>query len=132
LSGARDGTTLRRPIGPTVNVSGWTLVRAGICAAGGSNNATFRLGSTRSPSPITSTDEPTTTQPSSGGPPYEPIGGSWIGCRIEGLMALGTVRFFERGRIETTINGVRYQIELYRSPDGRSLRSFFPRFLGLA
>ena len=47
-------------------------------------------------------------------------------------MALGTVRFFERGRVETTINGARYQIELYRSPDGRSLRTFFPRFLGLA
>ena len=45
-------------------------------------------------------------------------------------MALGTVRFFERGRSETTINGARYQIELYRSPDGRSLRTFFPRFRG--
>ena len=64
-------------------------------------------------------------------PLYEPIGGFWVGCSIEGLMALGTVRFFERGRVETTINGARYQIELYRSPDGRSLRTFFPRFLGL-
>ena len=63
---------------------------------------------------------------------YNPIGGFWVGCSIEGLMALGTVRFFERGRIETTINGARYEIELYRSPDGRSLRTFFPRFLGLA
>jgi poly(U)-specific endoribonuclease len=65
-------------------------------------------------------------------PLYEPIGGFWVGCSIEGLMALGTVRFFERGRIETAINGARYQIELYRSPDGRSLRTFFPRFLGRA
>jgi hypothetical protein len=64
-------------------------------------------------------------------PLYEPIGGFWIGCSIEGLMALGTVRFFERGRIETAINGARYEIELYRSPDGRSLRTFFPRFRGL-
>jgi hypothetical protein len=63
---------------------------------------------------------------------YKPIGGFWVGCSIEGLMALGTVRFFERGRIETVINGVRYEIELHRSPDGRSLRSFFPRYLGLA
>ena len=63
---------------------------------------------------------------------YKPIGGFWVGCSIEGLLALGTVRFFERGRIETTINGARYEIELYRSPDGRSLRTFFPRFLGLA
>jgi poly(U)-specific endoribonuclease len=63
---------------------------------------------------------------------YNPIGGFWVGCSIEGLLALGTVRFFERGRIETTINGARYEIELHRSPDGRSLRTFFPRFLGLA
>jgi hypothetical protein len=62
---------------------------------------------------------------------YNPIGGFWVGCSIEGLMALGTVRFFERGRIETTINGARYEVELYRSPDGRSLRTFFPRFLAL-
>jgi hypothetical protein len=63
---------------------------------------------------------------------YEPIGGFWVGCSIEGLLALGTVRFFERGHIETAIDGARYQIELYRSPDGQSLRTFFPRFLGLA
>jgi poly(U)-specific endoribonuclease len=63
---------------------------------------------------------------------YNPIGGFWVGCSIEGLIALGLVRFFERGRIETTINGARYEVELYRSPDGRSLRTFFPRFLGLA
>jgi poly(U)-specific endoribonuclease len=63
---------------------------------------------------------------------YNPIGGFWNGCSIEGLMALGTVRFFERGRVETAIEGAHYEIELYRSPDGRSLRTSFPRFLGLA
>jgi hypothetical protein len=63
---------------------------------------------------------------------YNPIGGFWVGCSIEGLLALGTVRFFERGRVETTINGARYEIELYRSPDGQSPRTFFPRFLGVA
>jgi hypothetical protein len=63
---------------------------------------------------------------------YKPIGGFWIGCSIEGLMALGLVRFFERGRVETVINRARYQIDLHRSPDGRSLRTYFPRFLGLA
>jgi hypothetical protein len=47
-------------------------------------------------------------------------------------MALGLVRFFQRGRVETAINGARYEIELYRSPDGQSLRTFLPRFLGLA
>ena len=31
-----------------------------------------------------------------------------------------------------TINGARYEIDLYRSDDGQSLRTTFPRFLGLA
>jgi hypothetical protein len=63
---------------------------------------------------------------------YKPIGGFWVGCSIEGLMALGLIRFFQRGRIETTINGARYEVALHRSTDGQSLRTFFPRFLGLA
>jgi hypothetical protein len=44
---------------------------------------------------------------------------------------LGLVRLFEHGRIKTGINCARYEIELYRSPDGRSLRTFFPRLQGL-
>jgi poly(U)-specific endoribonuclease len=63
---------------------------------------------------------------------YKPVGGFFVGCSVEGLLALGLVRFFTRGRIETTINRGRYEIDLYRSPDGRSLRSCFPRLLGLA
>jgi poly(U)-specific endoribonuclease len=65
-------------------------------------------------------------------PLVQAIGGFWVGCSLEGLMALGTVRFFEHGRVEATINGARYQIDLYRSEDGQSLRTTFPRFLGLA
>jgi poly(U)-specific endoribonuclease len=65
-------------------------------------------------------------------PLYEPIGGFWVGCSVEGLMALGLVRFFERGRIEATINDGRYLVDLHRSPDGQSIRTFFPRFLGPA
>jgi poly(U)-specific endoribonuclease len=65
-------------------------------------------------------------------PLVEPIGGFWVGCSVEGLMALGTVRFFERGQVEATINGARYGIDLYRSDDGQSLRTTFPRFLGPA
>jgi poly(U)-specific endoribonuclease len=60
------------------------------------------------------------------------IGGFWVGCSVEGLMALGTTRFFERGPVEAVINGARYHIDLYRSEDGQSLRTTFPRFLGLA
>ncbi len=45
-------------------------------------------------------------------PLVQPIGGFWVGCSVEGLMALGTARFFERGRVEATINGARYEIDL--------------------
>jgi len=65
-------------------------------------------------------------------PLTQAIGGFWVGCSIEGLMALGTVRFFAPGPVEALINGARYQLDLYRSPDGHSLRTTFPRFLGLA
>lgn len=65
-------------------------------------------------------------------PLVQPIGGFWVGCSVEGLMALGTARFFQRGRVEAVINGARYEIDLYRSDDGQSLRTTFPRFLGLA
>ncbi|MEM9440749.1 MAG: hypothetical protein AAGA73_09925 [Pseudomonadota bacterium] len=63
-------------------------------------------------------------------PLFKPTGGFWVGCSVEGLMALGVVRFFERGRVQTVINGIRYEIDLYRSPDGQSIRSYFPIFKG--
>ncbi len=65
-------------------------------------------------------------------PLFKPTGGFWVGCSVEGLMALGLLRFFERGHVETVINGARYEIDLYKSPDGQSLRSYFPIFQGLA
>jgi poly(U)-specific endoribonuclease len=63
---------------------------------------------------------------------FQRIGGFFVGCSVEGLLALGTARFFDRGHRATVLNGARYEIALYRSPDKRSLRTFFPRFLGLA
>lgn len=65
-------------------------------------------------------------------PLFEPIGGFFVGCSVEGLMALGMVRFAEHGEVSTVIEGARYGLDLHRSPDGRSLRSFFPRLQGLA
>lgn len=65
-------------------------------------------------------------------PLFKPTGGFWVGCSVEGLMALGVMRFFERGRGETVINRARYQIDLYKSPDRQSIRSFFPIFKGIA
>ena len=67
-------------------------------------------------------------------PLYKPIGGFWVGCSIEGLMALGTVRCLIEARApkETIINNAKYGLKVFRSPDGRSLRTFYPEFLGLA
>lgn len=65
-------------------------------------------------------------------PLYKPVGSFFVGCSVEGLMALGLVRFFEPGPVETVIAGARCRIELHRSPDRQSLRTFFPRFVGLA
>jgi len=64
-------------------------------------------------------------------PLFKPTGGFWVGCSVEGLMALGMLRFFERGNVETVINRARYEIDLFRSPDRQSIRSFFPIFKGL-
>ncbi|MDH3662617.1 MAG: hypothetical protein OEU92_21750 [Alphaproteobacteria bacterium] len=64
-------------------------------------------------------------------PLFKPTGGFWVGCSVEGLMALGLIRFFERGRSDATINNARYEIDLYKSPDRQSIRSYFPIFKGL-
>ena len=63
---------------------------------------------------------------------FQEIGGFFVGCSVEGLMALGTARFLDLGGPEMVIGGARVEIVLHGSPDGRSLRTFYPRFLGLA
>ncbi len=65
-------------------------------------------------------------------PLFKPTGGFWVGCSVEGLMALGMMRFFQRSRDDVSINRARYEIDLYKSPDRQSIRSFFPIFKGLA
>jgi poly(U)-specific endoribonuclease len=59
------------------------------------------------------------------------VGGFWIGPSIEGLMALGTVRFHSEAKApkEGIINGVHYQLELARSENDRNIRTFFPKFV---
>lgn len=64
-------------------------------------------------------------------PLFKPTGGFWVGCSVEGLMALGVMRFFERGRGEVVINRARYEITLYKSPNRQSIRSYFPIFKGI-
>ncbi len=48
-------------------------------------------------------------------------------------MALGTVRCYIEARApkETVINNAKYALKVYRSPDNRSMRTFYPEFLEL-
>ena len=61
----------------------------------------------------------------------KPVGGFWIGPSIEGLMALGTVRFHDGAKApkEAIINGAHYQLEMARSENDRNIRTFFPKFV---
>jgi poly(U)-specific endoribonuclease len=67
-------------------------------------------------------------------PLTKPKGGFFVGCSVEGLMALGTVRAHAGARApkEAVINGARYDLKIYRSPDERHVRTFYPVFLGPA
>ncbi len=66
-------------------------------------------------------------------PLFKPVGGFWVGCSVEGLIALGMLRFFRQGRKdEAVINRARYEVDLFKSPDRQSMRSYFPIFKGLA
>ncbi len=52
----------------------------------------------------------------------------FVGISAEGLLALGTVRAFPHPDVpETfTLNNSQYKLELYMSPDGKSIRTFYP------
>lgn len=58
----------------------------------------------------------------------KPIGGFWVGPSVEGLMAIGTVRFLEQAFApkKATINNVTYNLVLFRSPNDKHLRTFYP------
>jgi poly(U)-specific endoribonuclease len=61
----------------------------------------------------------------------KPTGGFWIGPSIEGLIALGTVRFIPDAMApkEAVINKVKYELKLFRSPNDRHMRTFYPVFV---
>lgn len=67
-------------------------------------------------------------------PLFKKIGGFFVGCSIEGLMALGTVRAHRGVRAPqvAVIEGARYDLKLYHSPNGQHIRTFYPVFLGPA
>jgi len=61
-------------------------------------------------------------------PLFKKIGGFFNGCSIEGLMALGTVRFMNGAPKEAVINGSLYEMKLYRSSNAQYMRTFYPVF----
>lgn len=65
-------------------------------------------------------------------PLFKKIGGFFVGCSVEGLMALGTVRAHKGVRAPQVaeIEGARYDLKLYHSPGGQQIRTFYPVFLG--
>ena len=60
------------------------------------------------------------------------IGGFFVGCSVEGLLALGSVRAHLGANAPKTavINGARYQMKLFRSSNNRHVRTFYPVFSG--
>jgi hypothetical protein len=60
----------------------------------------------------------------------KPIGGFWVGPSIEGLLALGTVRCLPEAMApkKAVINGVKYNLPMFRSPNDRHVRTFYPEF----
>lgn len=65
-------------------------------------------------------------------PLTKPTGGFFVGCSVEGLLAMGTVRAHVAARApkEALINGARYDLKVFRSPDDQHVRTFYPMFLG--
>ena len=62
-----------------------------------------------------------------------PVRGFWMGPSVEGLMALGTVRFLQEALApkQAVTNNVDYNLHLYRSPNGRNSRTFYPEFTSM-
>ncbi len=61
----------------------------------------------------------------------KPIGGFWVGPSVEGLMAIGTLRFLPDVLADrrAEINSAVYNLQMFRSNDGRNMRTFYPEFV---
>lgn len=67
-------------------------------------------------------------------PLTKPKGGFFVGCSVEGLMAMGAIRAHLGARApkEAVINGARYDLKLFRSENNQHIRTFYPVYLGPA
>ena len=67
-------------------------------------------------------------------PLTKPTGGFFVGCSVEGLLALGSVRAHVGARApkQAVINGARYDLKVFRSGNNRHVRTFYPMFRGAA
>ena len=65
-------------------------------------------------------------------PLSKPIGGFFVGCSVEGLMALGTVRAHVGAGAPSSavIEGARYDMKLFHDGSRRHIRTFYPIFKG--
>ncbi len=62
----------------------------------------------------------------------KPIGGFWVGCSPEGLVALSMVRLLV-GLSDTVINNAQYKLKLFNLGNNRnSIRTFYPEFRGIS
>lgn len=67
-------------------------------------------------------------------PLTKPIGGFFVGCSVEGLLALGTVRAHAGARapVNAVIEGAEYELKLFHDSSRRHVRTFYPKFKGTA
>ncbi len=67
-------------------------------------------------------------------PLTKPIGGFFVGCSIEGLLAIGSVRAHLGASApkQCIINGAKYNLKMFRSANKRHVRTFYPAFTGPA
>jgi poly(U)-specific endoribonuclease len=66
-------------------------------------------------------------------PLFKQVGGFWVGPSPAGLLAIGVVGFVHGGQvIPTQINGVKYNITLYKSDDSKFLRTCYPVYVGVS
>ena len=64
----------------------------------------------------------------------KPIGGFFVGCSVEGLLAIGSVRAHLGASApkQCIINGAKYNLKIFRSDNKRHVRTFYPAFTGPA